>query len=345
MADNYTTFSRPGQTNNTGNTDDLFLKLFSGEVLASFDRTTVMQGLVRERTISGQKSAQFPMTGRATAGYHSPGEEITPDAIANNEKVITIDGLMYATTFVDDWEDMVSHYEVRSVYAGELGATLGFNYDKHLLRRLVLSAREANALYAADNTQFPASAGDNTIVDTTFQLATGDTLTGTATSVSDKAQAIADGIFAAQAKFDNAYVPESQEKFCILRPKEYYDLVAGVQDSGFSVINRDYNGAGSYADGKVLKIGGVTILKSPNLPSTNVSQSGAASGLDYYHFGDFSGTVGIVFSADAIGAVRLMGLGVQTDYQVERQGTLMVARQSVGIGTLRPECAVELAIA
>ena len=345
MADNYTTFSRPGQTNNTGNTDDLFLKLFSGEVLASFDRTTVMQGLVRERTISGQKSAQFPMTGRATAGYHSPGEEITPDAIANNEKVITIDGLMYATTFVDDWEDMVSHYEVRSVYAGELGSTLGFNYDKHLLRRLVLAAREANALYAADGTQLPASAGDNTIVDTSFQLTTGDTLTGAATSVGNKAQAIADGIFAAQAKFDNAYVPESQEKFCILRPKEYYDLVAGVQDSGFSVINRDYNGAGSYADGKVLKIGGVTILKSPNLPSTNVSQSGAASGLDYYHFGDFSGTVGIVFSADAIGAVRLMGLGVQTDYQVERQGTLMVARQSVGIGTLRPECAVELAIA
>lgn len=345
MADNYTTFSRPGQANNANATDALFLKLFSGEVLASFDRTTVMQGLVRERTVSGQKSAQFPMTGRATAGYHSPGEEITPDAIANNEKVITIDGLMYATTFVDDWEDMVSHYEVRSVYASELGATLGFNYDKHLLRRLVLAAREANALVGADTTQLPAVAGDNTITDDTFQLSAGDTITGDATSIGDKAQAIADGIFAAQAKFDNAYVPESQEKFCILRPKDYYDLVAGVQDSGFSVINRDYNGAGSYADGKVLKIGGVTILKSPNLPSTNVSQSGSAAGLDYYHFGDFSKTVGIVFSADAIGAVRLMGLGVQTDYQVERQGTLMVARQSVGIGTLRAECAVELAIA
>lgn len=347
MADNYTTFSRPGQANNANATDALFLKLFSGEVLASFDRTTVMQGLVRERTVSGQKSAQFPLTGRATAGYHSPGEEITPDAIAHNEKTITIDGLMYATTFVDDWEDMVSHYEVRSVYAGELGASLAFNYDKHLLRRLCLSAREANALYGADGTQKPASAGDNVITDNDLQLATGDTITpgsGGASSVAVKAQAIADAIFAAQAKFDNAYVPESQEKYCILRPKDYYDLLAGVQSSGFSVINRDYGGAGSYADGKVLKLGGVTILKSPNLPSTNVAQSGSAAGIDYYHYGDFSNTVGVVFTADAIGAVRLMGLGVQTDYQVERQGTLMVARQSVGIGTLRPECAVELVV-
>ena len=164
-------------------------------------------------------------------------------------------------------------------------------------------------------------------------------------SVAAKAEALANAIFAAQEKFDNAFVSETDEKICILRPKDYYDLLAGTQESGFSVINRDYDGAGSYADGKVLKIGGVTILKTPNLPSTNVAQSGAATGIDYYHYGDFSKTVGVIFSADAIGVVRLLGLGVQTDYQVERQGTLMVARQSVGIGTLRPECAVELKIA
>tara|TARA_R100000005_G_scaffold2801_1_gene1750 strand:+ start:24061 stop:25104 length:1044 start_codon:yes stop_codon:yes gene_type:complete len=342
----YSNFGRPGQVNNTGATDAMFLELFSGEVLASFERATVMQGKVRERTISGQKSASFPLIGRAsTTGYHAAGTEIEPTSIAHNEQVISIDGLMYASTFVDDFEDMLNHYEVRSAYAKELGATLGFTYDQHLLRKLILTAREANALYAADNTQLPAAGGDNQIEDDTFQLTAGDTLTGDASSVAAKAEALANAIFAAQEKFDNAFVSETDEKICILRPKDYYDLLAGTQESGFSVINRDYDGAGSYADGKVLKIGGVTILKTPNLPSTNVAQSGAATGIDYYHYGDFSKTVGVIFSADAIGVVRLLGLGVQTDYQVERQGTLMVARQSVGIGTLRPECAVELKIA
>ena len=366
MADNYSNFGRPGLPSNVGDsatTTDLFLKLFSGEVLASFERSTVMQGKVRERNISGQKSAQFPMIGRASAaGYHTPGHEIVPESILHAEKVISIDGLMYASTFVDDWEDMVSHYEVRSAYAKELGATLGFNYDQQLLRNLILTAREQNELHKTDDgttdgtatgtiddTQKPTAVNENQIVNTLFQLdddldaASGcaDNGLGTAGSVAAKAEALASAIFEAQAKFDNAYVPETEEKFCILRPKDYYDLLSGTQTSGFSVINRDYNGAGSYADGTVLKIGGVTILKSPNLPGTTVS----SSGINTYHYGDFSGTVGVIFSADAIGVVRLLGLGVQTDYQVERQGTLMVARQSIGIGSLRPECAVELAVA
>jgi len=368
MADNYSNFGRPGldSSASTTATNDMFLKLFSGEVLASFERSTVMQGKVRERNISGQKSAQFPMIGRASAsGYHTPGQEIVPSSILHAEKTIAIDGLMFASTFVDDWEDMVSHYEVRSAYAKELGATLGFNYDQQLLRNLILTAREQNELHktdegtsdgtpsgAIDSTQKPTAVKENQIVNTAFQLkdsldatsGVADFASGNADDVAAKADALATAIFEAQAKFDNAYVPETEEKFCILRPKDYYDLLSGTQTSGFSVINRDYNGSGSYADGTVLKIGGVTILKSPNLPGTNIADPGSTTDINGYHFGDFSGTVGVIFSADAIGVVRLLGLGVQTDYQVERQGTLMVARQSIGIGSLRPECAVELAV-
>ena len=330
----YSTFSRPGQINGAGDTKAIFLKLFAGEVLASFERSTILQGKVRERTVKGQKSAQFPVTGRATAGYHLPGNEITPTTIKSNEQIITIDGLMYSTTFVDDWEDMVSHYDVRSIYANELGSTLAYNYDVHVLRRLLLAARDTATIDDADQS------GGTTISSDKFRIGG----TGSSADVAEQAAALADAIFQSQEAFDNAFVPEGQEKYCILRPDAYYALVKGTQDSGFSVINRDYDGAGSYSDGKVLKIGGVTILKSVNVPSTDISQSGTGEGLDYYHYGDFSQSVGTIFCSDAVGVVRLLGIGLQTDYQVERQGTLMVARQSVGIDTLRPECAVELAL-
>jgi hypothetical protein len=47
---------------------------------------------------------------------------------------------------------------------------------------------------------------------------------------------------------------------------------------------------------------------------------------------------------EAIGTVKLLDLSVQSEYQIERQGTLMVARYAMGHGVLRPECAVAVKV-
>ena len=64
--------SRLGQTNLSGDVRSLFLKLYAGEVLTSFEATNIMMPLMRTRTISKGKSASFPMLGRTTAEYHTP---------------------------------------------------------------------------------------------------------------------------------------------------------------------------------------------------------------------------------------------------------------------------------
>jgi hypothetical protein len=40
----------------------------------------------------------------------------------------------------------------------------------------------------------------------------------------------------------------------------------------------------------------------------------------------------------ALGSVHLMDLASESEYQIERQGTLMVTRMACGHGVLRPEC-------
>ena len=56
--------SRLGLVNNTGTDyDALFLKVFSGEVLAAFQRQNKMLPLTTVRTISQGKSATFPAVG------------------------------------------------------------------------------------------------------------------------------------------------------------------------------------------------------------------------------------------------------------------------------------------
>jgi hypothetical protein len=56
--------SRVGQQLGTGDTRALFLKVFSGEVLTTFNTKVVMKDKVRVRSISSGKSAQFPAIGK-----------------------------------------------------------------------------------------------------------------------------------------------------------------------------------------------------------------------------------------------------------------------------------------
>lgn len=51
------TVSRLGQVNGAGEVDELFLKVFSGEVLTSFQKKQVMMDKHQVRTITHGKSA------------------------------------------------------------------------------------------------------------------------------------------------------------------------------------------------------------------------------------------------------------------------------------------------
>ena len=55
-----------GLVNATGTEDALFLKVFAGEVLTSFDRASVTEGAEMVRSISSGKSATFPVMGRVS---------------------------------------------------------------------------------------------------------------------------------------------------------------------------------------------------------------------------------------------------------------------------------------
>ena len=66
-----------GRVNAGGSEDALFLKVFAGEVITSFDRASKTAGADMVRSISSGKSATFPVMGRVAAAYHTAGAEIT----------------------------------------------------------------------------------------------------------------------------------------------------------------------------------------------------------------------------------------------------------------------------
>jgi len=57
---------------------------------------------------------------------------------------------------------------------------------------------------------------------------------------------------------------------------------------------------------------------------------------------NFSTTRGIVFHREAVGTVKLMDLSLESEYMMERLGTLMLAKYAMGHNVLREECCYEL---
>jgi hypothetical protein len=318
-----------GQINGTGAavnyaTDTaLFLKVFAGEVLQTFETTTVMKDKHMVRTITSGKSAQFPVTGTATAAYHVPGQDLATDgtylnAIKHAERVINIDSLLTATTFIDRLDEMRNHYDVRSIYAQELGRALANQFDKNLIGLTILAARASATITGnPDNTGFAADATYNT------------------------AAGLVDGLYLAAAKLDQNNVP-SEDRYCIVTPSMYWSIVNSTD--GLALVDRDFGGDsnGVYSEGKLLKVAGIALVKSNNASAVLGQTVTALTGAQNTYNGTFTNTQAVVFHKSAVGTVKLMDLAMESDYDIRLQGNLMVAKYAMGSGILRPECAIEL---
>ena len=152
MANGDTTPSRLGQVNATGDANALFLKVFSNEILTTFDEANIMKDLHTVRSISSGKSAQFPVTGIASAKYHTPGQDILDSgnsylsAIKHNEKIINIDDMLVSSTFIANIDEVKNHYSVRSIYAKEDRKSTRLKLQSHsdLVCRLLLEKKKKN---------------------------------------------------------------------------------------------------------------------------------------------------------------------------------------------------------
>jgi hypothetical protein len=349
MANGDTSPSRVGQINSAGNVDALFLKKFSGEILQTFDEANIFKPLHTVRTIENGKSAQFPVTGIATAKYHTPGQNIADSGnsylsdIKKNEKIITIDNMLLASTFLSNIDDMKNHYDIRSVYANELGKALAKRFDEALAKVFIAAARETT----------PGVTGGNTggILDVSANaMGTGADSADDADNTDPTGAELTAALFTAAQKLDQNDVP-SDGRFCVLRPQEYYKLItggAGTLAISTSAVNKDVGGLGSIASGSIPQIAGITIYKSNHIPNSNTVGTGDDDALnDPFGAGngynaDFTNTIGLVSHPSAVGTVKLLDLATESEYQIERQGTLFVAKYAMGHGILRPECAIEL---
>lgn len=310
--------SRLGQINGAGDAEALFLKLFSGEVMTIFEAENVTKGRMMTRSIQNGRSAQFPIMGRATASYHVPGNEILGGTIAHNERVITIDDVLIAPVFIAEIDEAKNHYDVRSHYSTEVGRVLAQVWDRQVLQAGVLAAR-------------------TTVANITGQSPAGSVITEASANAWLNPDALAAAFYQAAQIFDEKNIPES-ERFCFLPPSIYWRLIQSN-----NVVSRDFGGEGNRTKGTIFEIAGIEIVKTNNLPNTNIT-AGVQAGTGNKYVGNFTKTTGLFMHKSAVGTVQLMDLSTRMDYDPRRVGTQILSKLAVGHGVLRPESAIELAL-
>ena len=315
-----------GRVNAANAEDALFLKVFSGEVLTAFERSSVTQGAEMVRSIASGKSASFPVMGRIAAAYHTPGAEIVGTDVNHNEKVITINDLLVSSAFLSNIEEAKNHWDVRGAYSAEIGRALAFQKDKHVLQTIAQAAGGQTAAGAN------VTGGDAGTVLTNTGIASATAATA--------ANAMIDSLFDAASALDSHYVPKEGRK-CFIRLEEYYKLANAT-----NAVNIDFSGGanGGVADGKVMKVAGIELIPTPHFISGNINsgvdQGSATQGGSNPQAVNVSNYVAMVCHPSAAGTVKLMDLATEMEYDIRRQGTLMVAKYAMGHGVLRPEAAV-----
>ena len=314
----------------------LFLKLGSAEVLSAFEEYCVFKGKTKERNIRGGKSMAFPITGKQEAAYHQPGTEITGgtnDPSALNERVLTLDSLMISDAAIAEVDELMAYWPARQEITRELGRALAYEYDK----------RVARIIFAASvNTTEPLNKTINTgRIGSTVTL--GADYTGASATRQEKGDALVNAIFDARIDMEEKDVP-TDNLYAVFGPEDYYAITMSSR-----AINTDFNGGngsnGTIADGRTMRVAGIPIYSSNHVTQANYSLVAGDCNAEYAQ--DLSSCKGLVFHKDCCGVLTLLSPALQVtsgDWNVSHQSTLMVARQSIGMGVLRAECAVNISV-
>jgi len=355
-----TSLTRQGQSNSTGDSRALYLKLFSGEMFKGFQHETIARDMVMKRTLKNGKSLQFIYTGRTTAEFHTPGNSIlgnSDGAPPVAEKTITCDELLISSAFVYELDETLAHFELRGEISKKIGYALAEKYDRLIFRAITRGARAASPITKAN---FVEPGGT--------QIRVG---TGTNDSLAFDSTELVKAFYEAAAALDEKGV-SSAGRVAVLNPRQYYALITEAGSNG--LINRDVQGTALQSGNGVIEIAGIQIYKSMNIPflgkygtayggttgktaptnlgshigpaleNANGSQTGIKN--DYGQAAEIGAkSCGLIFQKEAAGCVEAIGPQVQVtsgDVSVVYQGDVILGRLAMGADYLNPAAAVEL---
>lgn len=352
-------------TGGAAGANKLWLPLWSGEVINAYDQFNMFEALVTTKSLSGGFSYEFPLTGTVSLNSAwDAGEELVGGTTSASTTIkVNLDKRPMAAHFETDNVDLlITQWDYRSELARQAGLTLANTRDRQLAVSLV--AASALPFISTDPHTTAASFQAPGTISTTVVASACTEVEGLKVL-----QEIENYTVACQENdvpINNVY--------CVVTPKVFQIIRAlGIPrtptiNSNTAYVNSplftggdDYGGAGygihtglnSMMD--TLDYMGVKICKSNHIPKTGLDVATIGStkynlncaSIGYLTTSPSYSTIstasglfsiyGIIFQAEALAALSLMGMKVDTVQDVRRNTQFTVASMMKGTGILKPE--------
>jgi hypothetical protein len=284
------------------------LKLYTNEVIKAFREKNVAMGTVKVREISGGKTSQFIVTGKAVEGdiqTHARGEEVVSKLLANDEVTITVDTRYVHSHFSDDLDNKLAQYDLRSEMSAQSGEILSIKIDKDIFYGIT---HDAGTMTPLTNGQTAAA----------VVVCTGYTA---ATTAEAKGNAIVAGLFEARSTLNERDV--SGEPCVFVAPTDYYNVVQSTRG-----VNQDYTTSNGGIDtGKIRNVAGFQLGWTNHLDKTDQS---LGTGINATKL------IGLMYTKDVYGVVKAMDLQSEANYDFRRLGYQLTSFYAMGMGALNP---------
>ncbi len=217
------------------------------ETLFAFERSTVFLGLIYNVTIDHGKSGQFIVGGKADgtrAGDYTAGTQVDVSISPSSERTIVLGRPQYVAERLDQFEEKMAQFPVRSIITQNHGQDLAIQLDKAI----------AVKIEAASLATGVVGNGDGAVI-TNAVIVSG-------TTTADKGVALMESIYGAGAHIrGNDY---QGELYVAVDPSDYNLLVLSE-----ILVNVDLtNGNGGLDTGRIGMVGNVKVVETNNLPAT-----------------------------------------------------------------------------
>lgn len=280
------------------------------DVLQAKERQTRYVDLLRTDTISGgASSGSFIVEGKedrtnGNLAEYPAGTQVNVNNGTQDEIIIALDRPQYESRRIDKFEQAVARYDTLAMNVRQLGTRLANAID-----RKASAAVEASSLATG-----LVSNGNGTVVVNTA-LKGGAAEAATAELLGKE---LIESIYAAIAAMEENDVMD--EVYVGMSPTNFQYLPQAL-----TIVSSDYTANNGGLDiGDVKMVGGATVFKSNNLPTT-------------------AGLVAQAFTSEAAAIVKLWDINVDINPQPEfLDAKLINAYFSNGMGALRPQASVSI---
>lgn len=303
-----------GTNHVTTTTQAVFIpELWSDDLIAAYKKNLVLANLVTKINHSGKKgdTIHIPKPSRGTASAKSAETQVTLITNTESEVQISIDKHYEYSRLIEDIVAVQAIDSYRAFYTDDAGYALAKQVDDDLFA-------EAEALQGGTKGGTGANLWEQAVI--------GSDGSTNYTGATSNAAALTDtGIRRVIQTLDDADVPQT-ERFLVIPPVER-NTIMGLARFTEQAFTGEMGAGNTIRNGMIGDVYGVKVFVTSNCPTPQAGDR-----------------IALMLHRDALVFCEQMSVRAQTQYKQEYLGDLFTADTIYGVGELRDDAGVAIAV-